>query len=142
MPKFKLEFEIPVEVYRLVFVVCIASMIAGGVIFSRGGNSQIAVGMHGSELKFDQPKLSPGRFLPTPQIAEQQVDKSIELATAIPLPIPRPETPGFYYELMRPQGEDSDDPYEKYARPCVPGDMPEQCSLPERERENFPLRRE
>jgi hypothetical protein len=69
-------------------------------------------------------------------------DKVAEITNAIPLPRARPITPGFYYELVRAQG-DGEGEYVFVERQCIPKvDMPEPCYLPERSRKNFPLRRE
>ena len=61
----------------------------------------------------------------------------------VPLPRARPRTPGFYYEMVRVQGDGVEGEYEIIARPCIPNvDMPILCFLPERDRAQFLFRRE
>ena len=128
--------------YRLALVGTIASLLTIAVIHSRGGNVATEVTPHGSKQTFQQPKdreQAEGRFTPTPKVA----DKGVEIANAFPLPLPRPITPGFYYELVRAQGDGAEGEYVLTARKCIPNvDMPEPCYQPERGRQNFPLRRE
>jgi hypothetical protein len=139
-------FEIPAEMCRLAVVGIIASLLTTGVIYSRDENVATEVTLRGLKQKFQQPKdreQAEGWFNPTPKIAEVPEDKGGEIASAFPLPRPRPNTPGFYYELVRAQGDGEEGEYVLVERKCVPKfDMPEPCYLPERGRRNFPLRRE
>jgi hypothetical protein len=142
----KFRFEIPAEMRRLAVVGIIASLVTTAVIYSRDKNVAAEVTPEGSRQKFQQPKdreQAEGRFIPTPKVAEVFGDKGGEIASAFPLPRPRPNTPGFYYELVRAQGDGEEGEYVLIERKCVPNfDMPEPCYLPERERKNSPLRRE
>jgi hypothetical protein len=70
-------------------------------------------------------------------------DKVAEVADVIPVPRARPITLGFYYELVRAQGDAEELDYLLVERPCIPKvDMPEPCYLPDRGRRNSPVRRE
>jgi len=139
-------FEIPAEMCRLAVVGIVASLLTTGVIYSRDEKVAIEVTPQGLKQKFQQPKdreQAEGWFNPTPKIAEVPEDKGGEVASVFPLPRPRPNTPGFYYELVRAQGDGEEGEYVLIERKCVPKfDMPEPCYLPERGRRNFPLRRE
>jgi hypothetical protein len=102
--------------------------------------------LHDSRLAFQQPKdreQADGRFIPTSKVPEESEDKGIEIANAFPLPRRRPTTPGFYYELVRAQGDAEDGEYVLTPRQCIPNfDMPEPCYQPEQGRQDFPLSRE
>jgi len=139
----KFRFEIPAEMSRLAVVGIIASVLTIAVSYSRDKNVAAEVT---PKQKFQQPKdreQAEGRFIPTPKVAEVSEDKGGEIASAFPLPRPRPNTPGFYYELVRAQGDGEEGEYVLIERQCIPNvDMPEPCYLPERGRQNFPLRRE
>jgi hypothetical protein len=139
-------FEIPVEMCRLALVGTIGSLLTIAVIYSRAGNVAAEVTPHGSKQAFQQPKdreLAEGRFTPTPKVAEVSEDRGAEIANAFPLPRRRPITPGFYYELVRAQGDGAEGEYVLTERQCIPKvDMPEPCYQPERGRQDFPLRRE
>ena len=139
-------FEIPAEMCRLAVVGIVASLLTTGVIYSRDEKVAIEVTLQGFKQKFQQPKdreQAEGWFNPTPKIAEVPGDKVGEIASVFPLPRPRSNTPGFYYELVRAQGDGEEGEYVLIERKCVPKfDMPEPCYLPERGRRNFPLRRE
>jgi hypothetical protein len=139
-------FEIPAEMCRLAVVGIIASLLTTGVIYSRDEKVAIEVPPQVLKQKFQQPKdreQAEGWFNPTPKIAEVPDHKGGEIVNAFPLPRPRPNTPGFYYELVRAQGDGEEGEYVLIERKCVPKfDMPEPCYLPERGRRNFPLRRE
>jgi hypothetical protein len=138
------KFEIPAEMRRLALVGTIGSLLTIAVIHSRAGD--VAVTPHGQKQAFQQPKdreQAEGRFTPTPKVAEVSEDKGAEIANAFPLPRRRPITPGFYYELVRAQGDGAEGEYVLTERQCIPKvDMPEPCYQPERGRQNFPLRRE
>jgi hypothetical protein len=139
-------FGTPAEMRRLAVVGIIASLLTSAVIYSRDENVATEVTPQGSKQKFQQPKdreQAEGRFIPTPKVAEVSEDKGGEIASAFPLPRSRPNTPGFYYELVRVQGDGEEGEYVLIERKCVPkSEMPEPCYLPERERQNFPLRRQ
>jgi hypothetical protein len=140
------KFEIPAEMYRLALVGTIASLLTIAVVYSRDRNVATEVMPNGSKQTFQQPKdreQAEGRFTPTPKVAEVSEDKGLEIANAFPLPRRRPITPGFYYELVRAQGDGAEGEYVLTERRCIPKvDMPEPCYQPERGRQNFPLRRE
>ena len=131
---------------RLAVVGFIASLLTTAVIYSRDENVATEVIPQGSKQKFRQPKdrgQAEGRFIPSPKVAEVSEDKGGEIASAFPLPRPRPNTPGIYYEVVRAQGDGEEGEYVLVERKCVPKfDMPEPCYLPERGRRDFPLRRE
>src|ERR1700730_12079795 len=96
-------FEIPAEMRRLAVVGISASLLTTAVIYSRDENVATEVTPQGSKQKFQQPKdreQAEGRFIPTPKVSEVSEDKVGEIASAFPLPRPRPNTPGFYYELV------------------------------------------
>jgi len=138
--------EIPAGMYRLALVGTIASLLTIAVIYSRDGSVVTEVAPHGSKQTFQQPKdreQAEGRFTPTPKVAEISEDKRLEIANAFPLPRRRPITLGFYYELVRAQGDGAEGEYVLTPRQCIPKiDMPEPCYQPERGRQEFPLRRE
>lgn len=142
----KTRFEVPAEMCRLAGAGVIALLLATAVIFSRNEDSSTKVASQGLLQKSQQPKdreQAEGWFIPTPRVAEISADKDEQVASAFPLPRPRPNTPGFYYELVRVQGDGEEGQYALLERACVPKlDMPEPCFLPERERQKFPLRRE
>jgi hypothetical protein len=142
----KFKFEIPPEMYRLALVGTFASLLTSAVIYSRGGNVVAEVAPHGSIQTFQQPKdrqQAEGRFIPTQKILEVAEDKGAEIANAFPLPRARPITPGFYYELVRAQGDGEEGEYVLTERRCIPNvDMPQPCYQPERGRQSFPIRRE
>jgi hypothetical protein len=137
-------FKIPAEMYRLAAVGIFASLVTTAVIYSCDGN--IAATPIDSRPTFQQPKdwvQAEGRFTPTPNGPEASGDKPLEIANAFPLPRPRPATPGYYYELVRAQGDGEEGDYVVVERRCIPKvDMPQPCYLPERGRQNFPIRRE
>ena len=140
------KFEIPAAMYRLALVGTFASLLTGAMIYSRGGKVAAEVAPHGSKQTFQQPKdreQAEGEFTPTPKVVEVSEDKGVEIVNAFPLPRRRPITPGFYYELVRAQGDGVEGEYVLIERRCIPKvDMPQPCHLPERGRQNFPLRRE
>ena len=142
----KFPFEIPAELHRLGVVGIIASLLAVAVICSRGENVAAEVTPQSAKQKSQQTKdrqQAEGWFIPAPRVADASADRQEEIASAFPLPRPRPNTPGFYYELVRAQGDAEEGEYLLVERKCVPNiDMPEPCYLPERERHKFPLRRE
>ena len=157
--------KVPPQLRRLAVVGVVAGIIATAVIYSRGEQAALEDAWLGSKLAFQQPndlQQAQGWFTPTPRpdIAEAKAKvegwftptprpglaeiKAAEIENTItpPQPRPRPSTPGFYYELVRAQG-DGEGNYVLIERKCIPKvDMPEPCYLPERGRRNFPLRRE
>ena len=143
LKQFKL--EIPVEMYRLAVVGVLATLLTGAVIFSRDENVD-SDAKHGLKQTFRQPKdreQAEARFVPTPKISDGFEDERAEVAIAFPLPRTRPITPGFFYELVRAQGDAAEGEYVLTERRCIPKvDMPQPCYQPERGRQNFPLRRE
>jgi hypothetical protein len=142
----KFELKIPAEIYRLAWVGTVAGLLTIAVIYSRDGNIPTDGTQHGLKLAFQQPKdreQAEGRFIPRPKFAEGSEDHGIEIANAFPLPRRRPTTPGFYYELVRAQGDGAEGEYVLTPRRCIPKvEMPEPCYQPERGRQDFPLRRE
>jgi hypothetical protein len=140
------KFEIPAEMCRLALVGTIASLLTIAVIYSRDRNVATEVTPLGLKQTSQQPndrEQAEGSFTPTPKVAEVSEDKGLEIANAFPLPRRRPITPGFYYELVRAQGDGAEGEYVLTERRCIPKvDMPEPCYQPERGRQEFPLRRE
>jgi hypothetical protein len=135
--------KIPEQLRRLAVAGIVASIVTTAVIYSPGEQVASEDTGQGSKQAFQQPKdrhLAEGWFTPTPRLDVAEV-KAAGIANTVTLPRPRPSTPGFYYELVRAQG-DGDGNYVLVERKCIPnGDMPEPCYLPERGRRNFPLRR-
>ena len=135
--------KIPEQLRRLAVVGLVGGLVTIAVIYSRAEHIASEDTQPGSKQAFQQPKNRPqaeGWFIPTPR-RETSDDQPAETANAIPLPQPRPSTPGFYYELILEQG-DGEGNYVLIERPCIPKvDMPKPCYLPERGRRNFPLRR-
>ena len=136
--------KIPQELRRFAVLVVVAGMVTTAVIYSRDEHVTSEDIEGGSKQAFQQPKnrqQAEGWFTPTPRSVMSD-DKVAEITNAIPLPRARPITPGFYYELVRAQGDGEGD-YVLVERRCIPKvDMPEPCYLPERVRRNLPLRRE
>lgn len=142
----KYRFEIPTEIRRLAALGIIAGLLSIAVIYSRENHVGAELTQQGAKQKFQQPKdrqQAEGWFIPTPKVAGVSEEIQGDIASAFRLPPPRPKTPGFYYELVRVQGDGEEGQYTLVERKCLPEiDMPEPCYLPERERRNFPLRRE
>jgi hypothetical protein len=136
--------KIPAELRRGAVLGIIGSLLAIAVMYSRNENAPTEVASHSSKQAFQQPKDRPqaeGWFTPTPRAPEIS-DKGPKIADALPLPRARPVTPGFYYEMVREQG-DGEGNYVLVERQCIPGvDMPKPCYTPERGRQKFPLRHE
>ena len=135
--------RIPQELRRFAVVAIVAGLLTTALIYSRDDVSSEG-SESGSKQAVQQPKdrqQAKGWFTPTPRTVVSD-DKVAEITNAIPLPRARPVTPGFYYELIRAQGDGEGD-YVLVERRCIPNvDMPEPCYLPERVRRNFPIRRE
>lgn len=142
---------------RLAVVGALASTVTTAVVFSRDGNVAADPARRDSRQAFVQPKnrdVAEARFiamasgsasgLATVAMAEPPAqDKPLEVANFVPLARPRPVTPGYYYELVRAQGDGEEGEYVLVERQCIlKVDMPEPCYLPERDRQNFPLRSE
>jgi hypothetical protein len=142
----KVGFEIPAETYRLAAIGAVACLLAIAVIYSRNESNATEDTPRGSKQAFQQPKdvkQAEGTFTPTTKVAEVPDERRFEIAGSLPLPRRRPATPGFYYELVRAQGDGAEGEYELTERRCIPNlDMPQPCYLPERGRRTFPLRRE
>ena len=137
--------KIPQELRRFAVLGVVAGLLTTGVIYSRDEHVSSEGSDSGSKQAFQQPKdrqQAEGWFTQTPRSVVSD-DKVVEVTNAIPLPRARPVTPGFYYELVRAQGDGDEGDYVLVERRCVPKvDMPEPCYLPERVRRNFPIRRE
>jgi hypothetical protein len=119
------------------------------VIYSRAEKVDAEIGAQGANRRIQQPKdreQAEGRFNPALKNPQPSIEKEEEVASAfsaVPTPKPRPNTPGFYYELMRAQGDAEEGQYELVERKCTPKiHMPKPCYLPERVRRNFPIRRQ
>jgi hypothetical protein len=136
--------RIPRELRRLAVLGVVAGIVTTAVIHSRGEHVASDDTPHGSKPAFQQPKdrqLAEGWFTETPRPDNADINVA-EIAENTPLPRSRPTTPGFYYELVRAQG-DGEGNYVLVERKCIPKvDMPEPCYLPERGRRHFPVRRE
>jgi hypothetical protein len=137
--------KIPQELRRFAVLAAVAGMLATAVIYSRDDHVRSQDIENRWKQAFQQPKdrqQAEGWFIRTPSSVMSQ-DKVAEITNAIPLPRARPITPGFYYELVRAQGDGEEGDYVLVERQCIPNvDMPEPCYLPERVRRNFPIRRE
>jgi hypothetical protein len=150
--------QIPEELRRLAVVGIAAGIVAIAVIYSQGQHFALEDAWLGSKQAFQQPmnrQQAEGWFTPTSRLAEDvgatpyieppaqySALAAAEFAKTITLPRSRTSTPGFYYELVRAQGDGEGD-YVLTQRKCVPKfDMPDPCYLPESGRRNFPLRRE
>jgi hypothetical protein len=134
--------KIPEQLRRLAVAGIVAGIVTTAVMHSRSEHVASEDTQHSAA--FQQPKerqQAEGWFTPTPRLDVAEV-RAAEIANTVPLPRSRPSTPGFYYELVRAQG-DGDGNYVLVERKCIPKvDTPEPCYLPERGRRNFPLRRE
>ena len=142
----RFNLEIPAAMSRLAVVGILASLLTTAVIYSRDGNATADVTPRGSKQAFIQPnnrELAEARFIPAAKLVAAPEDKRSDVANVVPLARPRPITPGYYYELVRAQGDAEEGDYVLVERRCIPKvDMPEPCYLPERGRQNFPLRSE
>jgi hypothetical protein len=132
-----------ISLYRLAAVGTVASFVTIAVIYSRDGNVATEVSPKQTFIQLKDREQAEGRFTPTPKVPSESEDNGLVIATPFPLPRQRPVTPGFYYELVRSQGDGVEGEYVLIERQCIPMvEMPQPCYLPERERQNFPLRRE
>jgi hypothetical protein len=136
--------KIPQELRRFAVLGIVAAILTTAIVYSRDEHVTSEDIEGGSKQAFQQPKdrqQAEGWFIPTLRSAASD-DKVEEVTDVIPLPRARPITPGFYYEMVRAQG-DGEGEYVFVERRCIPNvDMPKPCYLPERSRRNFPLRRE
>jgi hypothetical protein len=136
--------KIPQELRRLAVLGVVAAILATAIAYSHNEHATSEDIEGGSKQAFQQPKdhqQAEGWFIPTPRSVVSD-DKVAEVTAVIPLPRARPTVPGFYYELMRAQG-DGEGEYVLVERRCIPKvDMPRPCYLPERVRRNSPVRRE
>jgi hypothetical protein len=142
--------KIPVELRRLAAAAIAAGVVTTGVLFSRDKHDVLEVAVHAAKQAFPEDRQqAEGWFTPTPyaKLSDDKAvlsdDKATDIASVAPLPRSRPSIPGFYYELVRVQGDGLEGEYVLLPRQCIPKvDMPEPCYLPERDRPNSPLRRE
>jgi hypothetical protein len=105
--------KIPQELRRFAMLAAVAGMLTTAVIYSRDDHVRSQDIENRSKQAFQQPKdrqQAEGWFIPTPSSAMSQ-DKVAEITNAIPLPRARPITPGFYYELVRAQGDGEEGDY-------------------------------
>src|SRR5258708_37563923 len=142
----KFSFEIPGELVRLGVVVISAGLLATAVVHSRDDKGASEITASESRQPFTQPQdrvVAEARFTPIPKDPDISEDKELEVANASPPPRPRPFDPGYYYELVRAQGDGVEGEYVLVERKCIPGvDMPQPCFLPRQGRKDFPMRRE
>ena len=138
--------NIPAEMYRLAVVGCFASLVATAVVYSRAEKIASDINPAESKQTFPQPKDRPqaeARFIPIPKDPDVYEGRGLEIANVSPPPRRRFFTPGYYYELVRMQGDGVEGEYELVERKCIPGvDMPQPCYLPKQGRRDFPMRRE
>jgi hypothetical protein len=144
-------YKPPGEVRRIAVVILIAALGTVAVKYSRNQLTVAEDGPRTLKEALHQPmdhQQAEGWFTPTPRVAEAPENATIlEIAklfpSSPPLPRARPVTTGFYFELVRAQGDGEEGDYVLVARRCIPKiDMPDPCYLPESRRRNFPLRRE
>jgi hypothetical protein len=155
--------KVPEELRRFAAVGVVAGIVATAVIYSRGEHVVLGDAWLGSKQAFQQPKdrqQEQAWFTPAPRLDMAEVKSQVggwitptpgpglaevkpaEIANTFTLAQSRTSRPGFYYELVRAQG-DGEGEYVLIERKCVPKvDMPDPCYLPEQGRRNFPLRRE
>src|ERR1700730_3982599 len=147
--EFKTKFRIPIEVYRLCAAVAVASIIAAGVVFSRGGNTEVESTLEETKIKFEQPnkQIEYSPVIPVPK-REQKAEevaaeaKDVVAEATVPIPRPRPVTDGFYYAEILTQGDGEGSEFHYKWKPCIRGiDFPEACRKPERNRRAFPVPR-
>ena len=119
--------KIPQELRRFAVLALVAGVLTTAVIYSRDEHFHSEGSESGSKQAFQQPKdrqQAEGWFTPTPRPVISD-DKVAEITNAIPLPRARPITPGFYYELVRAQGDGEEGDYGLVERQCIPNvDMP------------------
>jgi len=139
-------FKIPAEIYRLAAVVFFAGLLATAVMHSRAEKVASDINPAESKQPFQQTKDLPqaeARFTPIPKDPDVSEDRGLEIAKASPPARRRLFEPGYYYELVRMQGDGVEGEYVLVERKCFPGvDMPQPCYLPKQGRRDFPIRRE
>jgi hypothetical protein len=139
-------FKIPAAMYRLAVVGIFAILLATAVTHSRV--EKIASDISSTETKqvFQQPSDLPqadARFVPMLKDADVSEGSTLEIAKSSQPPRRRVFTPGYYYELVRMQGDGVEGEYVLVERKCIPGiDMPQPCYLPKQGRREFPIRRD
>src|SRR5215510_1649810 len=89
------KFRIPIEVYRLGAAVAIASIVAAGVVFSQGGNTDIEARLEETKIKFEQPnrQIEYSPVTPVRKREEKLKEVVAEVETVVDeatVPIPRP----------------------------------------------------
>ena len=147
MDEFKnFHFKIPAEIYRLAVVGVFASLLAIAVIYSRAERPASDIDAVQTKQAFQQPKDRPqaeARFNLMPKDEDITEGRGPEIAGASPPSPRRPYSPGYYYELVRMQGDGMEGEYVLVEKKCIPGvDMPQPCYLPKQGRQDFPIRRE
>jgi hypothetical protein len=139
-------FKIPAAMYRLAVVGIFASVAATAVIHSRAEKVASDIDSSQPRQPFQQPKDLPqaeARFIPMLKDPDLSEGRALEIANVSPPPRRRLFTPGYYYELVRTQGDGAEGEYVLVERKCIPGvDMPQPCYLPKQGRRDFPMRRE
>src|SRR5215471_18253655 len=103
--------RIPQELRRFAVLGVVAAILITAIVYSRDEHVSSEGSESGSKQAFQQPKdrqQAEGWFTPTPRSVVSD-DKVAEITNAIPLPRARPITPGFYYELVRAQGDGEGD---------------------------------
>ena len=144
-----IHFRIPAAMYRLAVVGSFAGLLATAVVYSRAEKVASDIDPMKSKQAFQQLKDRPqaeARFIPIPKepvTSEGNELEIAEIASSPSQPRRRPFTPGYYYELVRLQGDGVEGEYVLVERKCIPGvDMPQPCYLPKNGRRDFPIRRE
>jgi hypothetical protein len=142
----KFVFEIPAEIFRLGAVVMMAGLLTTAAVNSRADKTVAEINAPELRQPFIQPKdiaVAEARFTLVGKNSDTSEDKALEIASASPPPRRRPSDAGYYYELVRAQGDGTEGEYVLVERKCVPGvDMPQPCFLPKQGRQDFPMRRE
>ena len=142
----KFSFEIPAEILRLGVVIISAGLLATAVVHSRADKVASDVTAIESRQPFTQPQdrvVAEARFTPILKDPDISEDTTLEVANAPPPPRPLTFDPGYYYELVRAQGDGVEGEYVLVERKCILGvDMPQPCFLPRQGRKDFPMRSE
>jgi|SRR5712671_4372306 len=126
-----------------------ADLLATAVVYSRAEKVASDIDPMKSKQAFQQPKDRPeaeARFIPIPKEPTESEGSVWEIAEIPSTPSQsqrRPVTPGYYYELVRAQGDGVEGEYVLVERKCIPSvDMLQPCYLPKNGRRDFPIRRE
>jgi len=142
----KFSFEIPAEILRLGVVVISAGLLATAVVHSRADKVASEAAAIDSRQPFTQPQdrvVAEARFTPILKDPDISEDTTLEVANSPPPPRPLTFDPGYYYELVRAQGDGVEGEYVLVERKCILGvDMPQPCFLPRQGRKDFPMRSE